>query len=140
MAQIIPIPLGGRVILDTGAVLAWASGNSHVRQTIALAVGIAIPIIVPIPVLAQLIRGGPRDAPINLVLKSIHDHGAMTPQLARQAGVLLGRTRTIDVVDTFVVAEALRILPTLILTSDPRDIRLLVQSDPSHPHVRVVSV
>jgi hypothetical protein len=64
----------------------------------------------------------------------------MTPQLARQAGVLLGRTRTTDVVDAFVVAEALRILPTLILTSDPRDIRLLVQSDPSHPYVRVVSV
>ena len=69
----------------------------------------------------------------NLVLKGIHDYGAMTPLLARQAGVLLGKTRTTDVVDALVVAEALRLLPALILTSDPRDIRILVESDP-HIH------
>jgi hypothetical protein len=140
MAQVIALPPSGRVILDTGGVLAWASGDSVVRQIITLAVGNAIPVVVPIPVIAQLVRGGPRDAPVNLVLKSIRDHGAMTPLLARQAGVLLGRTSTTDVVDALVVAEALRLLPTLILTSDPRGIRLLVQSDPAHPRVRVVPV
>src|SRR5690349_6565846 len=123
MAAIIPFPLSsGRLILDTGGVLAWASGDRFVRRVIERAARNALPIVVPLPVVTQLIRGGARDAPVNLVLKGIDDYGEMTPLLARQAGVLLGRIRMTDAVDALVVAEALRLLPALILTSDPRDI------------------
>ena len=130
----------GRLVLDTGGVIAWADGDDFVRLIIARALRNAVPLVVPLPVIAQLIRGGPADAPINLVLKGVQDFGSMTPLLARQAGVLLGRTRTTDVVDAVVAAEALRVLPTMLLTSDPGDLRLLVQSDPNHPRVQIIAV
>lgn len=130
----------GRLILDTGGVLAWAYGDELARLAIARATQNSAPIVIPVPVIAQLIRGGRADAPINRVLKGIRDFGMMTPLLARQAGVLLGRTATTDVVDALVVAEALRATPAIILTSDPGDIRVLVQSDPGHPRVQIIAV
>jgi hypothetical protein len=134
-----PHPVG-RVVLDTGGVLAWARGDEFVRDILRRALHGAVPIVVPVPVIAQLIRGGPADAPVNLVLKVVEDFGAMTPLLARQAGVLLGRMRTTDVVDALVAAEALRVLPAMLLTSDPGDLRRLLQADPAQPRVQLIAV
>ena len=141
MAVLIPpAPAGGRLILDTGGLLAWAHGDAFARAIVLEAGRHAALVVVPAVVIAQTIRGGPADAPINQALKRVGEFAPVTPLLARQAGVLLGATGTTDVVDALVVAEALRVLPTAILTSDPNDLRLLVQSDPSHARVQVISV
>lgn len=141
MAAVVPSPPArGRLVLDTGGLLAWAYGNARAREIILEAGRREAIVIVPTVVIAQAIRGGPADAPINLVLKRVGEFAPITPSLARQAGALLGATRTTDVVDALVVAEALRLLPSLILTSDPNDIRPLVGSDPGHPRVQVVPV
>lgn len=98
-----------------------------------------MPIIVPSVVLAQALRGGPRDAPINRALKQIQFVPAATASLARQAGVLLGATGT-TVVDALVVAEALSRVPATILTSDPDDIRRLAMSAPEQARIQTLPV
>ncbi|HEX5501850.1 MAG TPA: hypothetical protein VFW96_04475 [Thermomicrobiales bacterium] len=140
MAVIVPPPPGGRLVLDTGGLLAWVHGDAFARAMILAAGRHAALVVVPAIVIAQAIRGGPADAPVNRVLKQVDAFPPVTVRLARQAGVLLGATRTTDVADALVVAEALRLLPAVILTSDPGDIRRLVQSDSAHPRVRVVPV
>lgn len=141
MARVVPLPgPNGRLVLDTGGVLAWAHGDTFARALILQAAQRKILVVVPTIVIAQLIRGGPADAPVNHALKQVGEFSLVTPALARQAGVLLGATRTTDVVDAVVAAEALRALPAVILTSDPKDIRLLVQQDPAHGRVQVVAV
>jgi hypothetical protein len=130
----------GRLILDAGGLIAWAAGQPAARAVIRHAARQKMTIVVPTVVIAQVIRGGPRDAPINQALKQVHQLASVTPLLARQAGVLLGATSTTDVVDALVVAEALRSLPAVILTSDPGDIRRLAMSDKAHARVQVIPV
>lgn len=130
----------GRLILDTGGLLAWAIGEQRAREAVLRAVHRGMPIVVPTVVIARVIRGGPRDAPINQALKQIQQFPVVTPLLARQAGVLLGATETTDVVDAVVVAEALRQLPATILTSDPADIRHLAISTSAHARVQILPV
>ena len=97
-------------------------------------------VVVPVVVVVQVIRGSPSDAPVNQALKQAGEFAAVTLSAARQAGALLAVTGTTDVVDALVVVEALRLLPAAILTSDPGDLRLLLQRDPSHARVRVIPV
>lgn len=130
----------GRLILDTGGLFAWATGDQRAREAILRAAQREMPIIVPSVVLAQALRGGPRDAPINRALKQIQFVPAATASLARQAGVLLGATGTTDVVDALVVAEALSRVPATILTSDPDDIRRLAMSAPEQARIQTLPV
>lgn len=46
----------------------------------------------------------------------------------------------LDVVDTIVVAEAAAMPPTVILTSDPDDIRALIDAAGAADRVRVIAV
>lgn len=137
---IIAAPPGRRIIVDSGALIAWSRGDERVRAIMLQADRLALPLVVPIVVIAQVIRGGPSDALINRFLKQAKELSPVTPTLARQAGILLGRTGTTDVIDAFVVAEALHSAPSMIITSDPGDIRSLLQSDLGHPRVQIVAI
>jgi hypothetical protein len=130
----------GRLILDTGGLLAWAHGDVKARGVIRDAERRRLLIVVSAVVIAQAIRGGAGDAAVNWALRKIGMQLPVTPALARQAGALLGATGTTDVVDAIVVAEAVRFLPATILTSDPRDIHVLVAADPARGRVRVVAI
>jgi predicted nucleic acid-binding protein len=125
-----------RLILDTGAVIGFVRGNARVAAALRLAHDRGDEIAVPSVVVAQTIRGGPRDAPIHHLL-----HAVFVPfsglRLARRAGELLGTSGTSDAVDALIMAEALRGGPALILTSDPDDMQLLANG---HESVRVVAV
>jgi hypothetical protein len=125
-----------RLILDTGAVLGFIQGNPRVAAAIRLAHDRGDEIVVPSVVVAQSIRGGPRDAPIHRLL-----HSVFVPfiglRLARRAGELLGTSGTSDAADALIMAEALRTLPALILTGDPDDMHRLADGQRS---VRVVSI
>jgi predicted nucleic acid-binding protein len=74
--------------------------------------------------LAETLRGGPRDAPINRVRNAV-DVFPTDEATARLAGVLLGRTAGDNTVDALVAAEAVR-TGADVLTSDADDLRALL--------------
>jgi hypothetical protein len=82
-------------------------------------------LVVPSPVLTQSWRGGARQASLARVLRACLIEPT-SEVIARNAGVLLGRSRTSDAVDA-VVATAIN-HGALIVTSDPDDLNLLWES------------
>lgn len=82
-------------------------------------------------VVAETVRGnGPRDAPVNLVLAQTSPQHPLTEEIARAAGRLLGKGRSSATIDALIVAEALDCAPSMILTSDPNDLRQLLGDHP----------
>lgn len=127
------------LILDAEAVssLAHASrrGVSALRARAVLAVAheLHAPVRVPAPVLAELYRGGARDAAVDRVLQ---DKGIrvveLTAAMARRAGALLARAKldSAHAVDAFVVATAVAFGRAVIATHDPDDIGRLAAGEP----------
>ena len=115
------------VAADRNERRAWAEHKARLELGI-------IP-LVPAPVVAQVSRS-PRQAQLRRFLT-----GCVIVTLgeseAHEAGWLLGRTRTTDVVDAVVVTTALR-QKAMILTGDPDDIERLVRA--SGRDVAVVAV
>ena len=113
------------VVYDT-AVLVAADRNDRrawAEHKARLELGL-VP-LVPAPVIAQVSRS-PQQAQLRRFLTGC----AVVPlgeSDAHEAGRLLGKTRTADVVDAVVVTIAVR-QKALILTSDPDDIRRLVSA------------
>jgi hypothetical protein len=93
-------------------------------------------IVIPPIVVAETIRGGPRDAPIHRLLRAVRVP-FVGLRLARFAGALLGAAGMRDAADALVMAEALRTGPSVLLTSDPSDMIRLAGNRRS---VRVVAV
>jgi predicted nucleic acid-binding protein len=95
---------------------------------------------VPAPVLAEVCRGGSRDAPINQLLNgrgiAVVD---LTDGASRRAGGLLTRAGlgSANAVDAFVVATAFELGPAVIATGDPDDLRRLARWT---PNVRIFAI
>lgn len=122
-----------RLILDSGAVIALARGDARARAFIARAIALHAIVEVPVVVVAETVRGGPRDAPVNRVLGAI---GAVPPARevhGRTAGTLLAAARSTATVDALVVAHAVAAGGAHILTGDREDIERLAM-----PHPEVV--
>jgi predicted nucleic acid-binding protein len=92
--------------------------------------------------LAELLRGGPRDAPVHRVLSRI----TVVPVSAgtgRHAGELLGIAGLPGhrcAIDAVVAATALeRERPVVLLTSDPDDLGRLVE-EPGRPKAQRITV
>lgn len=119
------------LILDAGALIALARNDLRVRSYLLVALERGIDVLVPPIVVTQTIRGGPREALINRLLKS---KGVAVPaveeELARQAGHLLGTSGMRDAADAQIIAEAARSAPATVLTSDPVDMRRLSEGLP----------
>jgi predicted nucleic acid-binding protein len=115
------------IVLDTGSLIS-AESRSRVVWTIydeSLTTGQEL--VVTTPVLAQVWRDGRRQAGISRFLKRcVID--APSEHAAKRAGVLLGRTGTSDAVDALVVATAVERGATMILTTDPGDLKALVEA------------
>lgn len=88
---------------------------------------------VPAPVLAEVCRGGARDAAINRLLNGrgigVSD---LSASCARRAGALLARCKldSSHAVDAFVVACALTFGSAVIATGDPKDLKRLAAGFP----------
>jgi len=126
----IPAP---RLILDSGAVIAWSRGDVRARAMLTRALELALDIRIPIAVLAETLRGGPRDAPIHRVRNAVDVFPPDEPT-ARLAGALLGRIGGANTVDALVAAEAVTGAAD-VLTSDAGDLRALLRE---HPVVAVI--
>ena len=123
------------VVYDAGVLVA---ADRSERQTWAdhkARLEFGVMALVPAPVVAQVSRS-PQQAQLRRFLS-----GCTVVPLgeteAHDAGRLLGRTRTADVVDAVVVTTALRRKAT-ILTSDPDDIERLVSA--SGREIAVVAI
>lgn len=127
-----------RLILDSGAVIAWAAGNQRVRQLVQRAVRERTLILIPAVVIAETTRGGPRDAAINCVIKAVDEVAEVDEVVAREAGRLLATVpMTNATIDALVVAAAARREPTVIATGGVADVTALAAG---YPHVRVFGV
>ena len=125
-----------RLILDSGAVIALTRGDQRARAFLARALELGATVEVPVVVLAETVRGGPRDAPVNRVLKAIGSVPAAREVHGRIAGQLLGSTRSAATMDALVVAQAVEAGGAHILTGDREDLERLAARHPEvwiHP-------
>ena len=124
------------LVYDAGALLAAERNNRKflVLHNTALLAGRNV--LVPTPVLAQAWRGGAGQAVLAKVLKGC-EVLPTEEEIAKHAGVLLGRSGTADAVDAIVVATAVKIAATVV-TSDPKDLQAL--SDAAAFHLGLVEV
>jgi len=110
----------GGVTYDTGALIAAQRNN---RRMWALHAGyLAEEVIptVPAPVLAQAWRGGSRQASLSRLLRMCETE-PMSEDLARNVGVLAGKSGHDDIVDVSVAEGAIR-RDDAVVTSNVTDI------------------
>jgi len=117
--------------LDPGALIAVERRDRRKRVLLDEAERAGWEITVPVGPLAQVWRGGPRQAVLARFLASADAVRAVEWDVpsARAAGVLCGRTGTADVVDASVVLCA-RERGHRVVTSDPGDLSAV---DPGLP-------
>jgi predicted nucleic acid-binding protein len=109
--------------------IAWARGDARARAMLTRALELALDIRIPVAVLAETLRGGPRDAPIHRARNAV-DVFPTDEATARLAGALLGRTGGTNTVDALIAAEAVT-TAAHVLTRDVEDIGLLLAEYPS---------
>ena len=118
------------ISLDAGALIAVERGNPDVRALLREAADRGLEVHVIPEVVAQVWRGGARQARLGAFLSA---RGVETPaydvHAAREVGRLCGDTNRHDVVDVHVVWHA-RSRGHVVVTSDPEDLRAI---DPSLP-------
>jgi hypothetical protein len=126
----------GGVTYDTGALVAAERNN---RQMWALHAGyLAEEVIptVPAPVLAEAWRGGSRQASLSRLLRMC-DTEPMGEELARNVGVLAGKSGHDDIVAVCVVEGAIR-RGDAVVTSNMTRIRMV--ADAAGAIVRIESI
>jgi predicted nucleic acid-binding protein len=122
------------LILDSEAIHALARAGersvlaARARAILQVAYEASALVRVPVPVLAEVCRGGRFDAAVNHVLRG-RGIGVvpLTEADARRAGALLARAKlgSAHAVDAFVVATALAHGRAIIATGDPDDLSRL---------------
>jgi uncharacterized protein (DUF3084 family) len=112
------------LLLDSGALIA-ASKNENVKAIVSRWRTAGARFVIAAPSLAESIRGGPRDAAANRLIRSIDRVVPTTEPIARRAGVFLGTLQSDSTIDAIIVASAQAAHATDILTSDPDDMRLI---------------
>lgn len=123
------------LVLDAGALIGIDRDDRRVAGLIELGRRAAATLVTSAPVVGQAWRDGARQARLARALTMI-DVRPVTLTEAKDAGDLLGRTSSSDVVDAFV---ALLALPgDQVLTSDPGDLTRLAGAH--QVDVRVVAV
>jgi predicted nucleic acid-binding protein len=110
--------------LDSGALIA-AEKDPRVEAVIRKWLREGARILIPAPSIAEAVRGGPKDAAANRLIKAVNQVADTSEAIARDAGGRLGSKRSSKTIDALVVATAEACRATDILTSDPVDIRAL---------------
>lgn len=119
------------IVLDTGALVALDRGDTPMWARVARAVADDLPVVVPAGALAQAWRrGGPRQERLARALADCEP--ASFDQHAKAAGELCGRAHADDVVGASVALVAAHQAARVLYTSDPGDLRRLLESAGSH--------
>ena len=118
------------LVLDTGALIALDRNDRTVWAMLRNSADDSAQVSVPAGVVAQAWRGGSRQALLARAL--VHcDEVPLEGSLARATGLLCGRAGTADIVDAsvaLVAAARSQTGPTSLITSDPTDLRHLLQT------------
>lgn len=126
----IQAPPPQRLILDSGAVVALSRHDVRARAALAAAWEAGAQVFIPSVVLAETVRGTAKDAPVNLVVKSVGEVSAADESTGRLAGALLGAARSDSTVDAVVAATAIGLGGGAILTGDLGDLDALASGRP----------
>jgi predicted nucleic acid-binding protein len=126
-------PPAHRLILDSGAVIALARQDARARAALTAAWEVGADVIVPAVVVAETVRGGARDAPVNRILNAVGNVAPATEEAARTAGALLAKANSAATIDALIVAEAVHRGGGVVLTGDAADLASLAS-----PHADVV--
>lgn len=121
------------LLLDAGGLIALERGDRRLWGTLAGLRRDRVLAVAPGVVVAQVWRGGHRQAGLARALRLV-DELPVTTAACRSAGELCGQAGTSDVVDALVVVLALQ-LGCDIVTSDPADIGQLVAAAGSRSRV-----
>jgi predicted nucleic acid-binding protein len=134
--------VGGRLVLDAEGIVKLADGDRLTLERARAAWRRDSEVMTVASALAEVLRGGPRDAKVHRVLKQI----TVVPvdkRVGRTAGELLGQvglTGHKHALDALLAAVALgQPRPVLLLTSDPEDLRRLTD-EPGRPRAERIAV
>lgn len=119
-----------RLILDAGAVIGLSRAEVRARAALAAALEVGAEVSVPAVVVAETVRGGSADAPVNRVLKAVGGFDVADESIGRTAGRLLGSAGLAATVDAIVVATAIEAGGAVILTGDADDLGALAADNP----------
>jgi predicted nucleic acid-binding protein len=135
--------VGGTVVLDAHGLVKLAHGDPAVRARAREVIRRGGEVVTAASTLAEVLRGGPRDAPVYQALKHVQIV-PISADLGRRAGELLGATglsghdNTVDALLATVALAQSR--PTLLITSDPADMARLTEEPPRQKAERVAIV
>lgn len=118
----------GTVVFDTGALDKVADGDEFIRALWRRFVDAGWASLVPSVVLAETVTGRPQDARIDRVIASIGRPANPDEAIARRAGALRFRARSVTPsgIDALVAAHAATSTPSVVLTGDPDDLSALL--------------
>ena len=128
------------LVLDTGALIALDRSGRTVGAMLRNAADASVQVSVPAGVAAQAWRDGSRQALLSRALTHC-DEVPLEGSLARATGLLCGRAGTADIVDAsvaLVAAARSQTGPAAVVTSDPTDLRHLLQA--LNASVRLVAI
>lgn len=135
------VTAGGTLVLDSEGLSKLAAGDARVRAHLETARARGARVVVSAITLAEVLRGGSRDASVHRVLSRIVTW-PVGPDLGRAAGELLGACGLSGhrcAIDSVVAATALAMArPVVLLTSDPDDLSRLVEEPCCPKEQRVV--
>ena len=117
-----------RLVLNAGALIALERNDRRMWARLDVAAEASIEVVVPSGALAQVWRGTANQARLSQALKKARVGEFDT--LARAAGELCYAARSSDPIEAAVVLNAMG-TTSVIVTSDPTDIRQLVRALPT---------
>lgn len=133
---------GGTLVLDCAGLSGLAIGTPIARAAAKQVYDRGGRVVTAATTLTEVLRGGPRDAPVHRVIKTLTVE-PITPALARKAGELLGSTGLDGhrcALDSLVAAVALDCArPVLVLTADVDDLTALTE-EPGRPKRERVAI
>lgn len=134
--------LSDHLVLDAEGVSKAAAHHRSVQAWLERTRELDADVVVCAVTLAELVRGVPRDAGVDRVVKTA-DLWPADERLVRRAGRLLGSAESDATIDALVAATALAARERhdashcVVLTSDPDDMSALLADE---PRIRVVAV
>jgi hypothetical protein len=126
--------MANRIALDSGALIKLSDGDPLTRAVLRKWTDERWETIVPAPVLAETLRGGPADARVHRILSSRATAVAVvgvSERAGRDAGDRLGAAGMPpqNAIDALIVASAVAARAEHILTGDPKDLAPLAGLD-----------
>jgi len=119
------------LILDSGAFIVAERSRARVAALLRAALDEGSTILTTASVIAEIWRAPPLHATAALI-KLLDSVDPMNESRAKEIGTLLGRSKSVQIVDAHVATLAIRTQPSLIVTSDPTDYETLLASMAVH--------